>query len=236
VDWSAPAVTVKDKPRFGWRAYLLDEARRFKEMETVKRMLGQMALHKMNVFHWHLTVDQSWRIEIRRYPKLTKIGSRRKDTRTGGWNSEKRTGRPHEGFYTQEQLRRIVQYAADRHITVVPEIEMPGHASAAVAAYPEIGTCGRIIEFAVTFGKKYDTYNVADEKAYAFLENVLEEVMGLFPSRVIHIGGDEVRFDHWMASPEVKTLMERENLSGPAQVRLYFTNRMSRFPESRVTA
>ncbi len=233
VDWSVPGVRVKDKPRFGWRAYLLDEARWFKGMETVKRLMDQLALHKMNVFHWHLTDDQGWRIEIKRYPGLTKIGSRRKDTQTGGWRSEERTGEPHEGFYTQEQIREIVRYAAVRHITIIPEIEMPGHASAAIAAYPEMGTSGRVIEVPVTFGKKYDTFNVADERVYTFLENILEEVMTLFPSQVIHIGGDEVRFDHWLASPWIKALMEKENLSGPAQVQLYFTNRMSRFLESK---
>ena len=233
VDWSVPGVRIRDKPRFGWRAYLLDEARWFKGIQTVKRLLDQLALHKMNVFHWHLTDDQGWRIEIKRYPRLTEIGSRRKDTQTGGWGSEQRTGKPHQGFYTQEQIREIVRYAEVRHITVVPEIEMPGHASSAVAAYPEMGTSGRVIEVPVTFGKKYDTFNVADERTYTFLENILEEAMALFPSQVIHIGGDEVRFDHWLASPQIKALMEKENLSGPAQVQLYFTNRMSRFLESR---
>ncbi|HUU28524.1 MAG TPA: beta-N-acetylhexosaminidase [archaeon] len=229
--WVVPEVRIKDSPRFGWRAYLLDEARWFKGAETVKSLLDQMALHKMNVFQWHLTDDQGWRIEIKRYPKLTEIGSRRKDTQIGGWDSKERTGKPHAGFYTQEQIREIVQYAADRHITIVPEIEMPGHASAAIAAYPEIGTSGRVIEVAVTFGKKYDTFNVADERVYTFLENILQEVMDLFPSRVIHLGGDEVRFDHWLASSQVKELMQSKNLSGPAQVQLYFTNRMSQFLE-----
>ncbi|MFC1537259.1 beta-N-acetylhexosaminidase [Gemmatimonadota bacterium] len=233
VRWVAPAVKIKDKPRFGWRAYLLDEARWFKGMETVKRMLDQMALFKMNVFHWHLTDDQGWRIEIKRYPRLTEIGSKRKDTQVGGWGSPERSGEPHQGFYTQEEIREIVQYAAERHITVIPEIEMPGHASAAIAAYPEVGTSGSEIEVQVTFGKKYDTFNVADENVYTFLENILEEVMLLFPSEVIHLGGDEVRFDHWLSSPRIKAMMEKENLSGPAQVQLFFTNRISWFLESK---
>jgi len=233
VDWTAPAVRVTDRPRFGWRAYLLDEARHFQGMETVKRLLDQLALHKLNVFQWHLTDDQGWRIEIRRYPALTAIGSRRADTQTGGWNNEARAGMPHGGFYTQEQIAKIVAYAAARHITVVPEIEMPGHASAAIASYPWLGTSGRRIDVAVTFGRMYDTYNVADPKVYEFLQNVLAEVMALFPGDVIHIGGDEVRFDHWQASPLVRELMKRENLSGPAQVQLYFTNRISAFLESR---
>ncbi|MBN2288011.1 MAG: beta-N-acetylhexosaminidase [Candidatus Glassbacteria bacterium] len=233
VRWAAPAVRVEDRPRFRWRAYLLDEGRWFKGMETVKRMLDQMAQHKMNVFHWHLTDDQGWRIQIRRYPKLTGIGSRRKDTQVGGWGSEARMGKPHSGFYTREQIKEIVDYAEARHIYIVPEVEMPGHASAAIAAYPELGAAGREIEVPVIFGKMYDTFNVADEKVYTFLENVLEEVMELFPFEVVHLGGDEVRFDHWLASPQVRAFMEKEGLSGPAQLQLSFTNRMSWFLESR---
>jgi hexosaminidase len=151
----------------------------------------------------------------------------------GGANSEKRSGQPHGGFYTQAQIAEIVRYAAERHITIVPEIEMPGHASAAIAAYPEIGTLGRKIEVAVVFGKLPDTYNVADPRVHRFLQNVLTEVMALFPSDVIHIGGDEVRFDHWLESPMVADLMKREGLSGPAQLQLYFTNLMSQFIEGR---
>ena len=233
VDWGAPAVRIKDQPRFGWRAYLQDEARWFHGLEALKLLLDQMALLKMNVFNLYLTDDQGWRIEIKRYPRLTEIGSKRTDSQTGGWNSEERFGKLHSGFYTQEEIREIVRYAAERHITVVPVISMPGHASAAIAAYPEMGTDGKPVEVAVTFGKKYDTFNVADEKVYTFLENILDEVMELFPSRVIHLGGDEVIFDQWMASPMVKALMEREGLSGPAQVQMYFTNRMSQFLESR---
>jgi len=231
--WEIPAVKITDRPRFGWRAYLLDEGRYFHGMETVKRLLDQMALLKMNVFQWHLVDDQGWRIEIQRYPRLTEVGGWRSDTQVGGWNSEKRSGRPHSGFYTQAQISEIVRYAAERHITIVPEIEMPGHASAAIAAYPEIGTLGRKIDVAVVFGKLPDTYNVADPKVHEFLQNVLTEVMALFPSDVIHIGGDEVRFDHWLESPMVADLMKREGLSGPAQVQLYFTNLMSQFIEIR---
>ncbi|HLA41184.1 MAG TPA: beta-N-acetylhexosaminidase [Candidatus Glassbacteria bacterium] len=233
VEWTTPAVKVTDQPRFGWRAYLLDEARHFQGMETVKRLLDQCALHKLNVFQWHLVDDQGWRIEIRRYPNLTRIGSVRRDTQAGSWNSDQRAGIHHSGFYTQKQITEIVRYAAARHITIVPEIEMPGHASAAIASYPELGTAGRKIEVPVVFGKMYDTYNVADPQVYEMLENILSEVMALFPSDVIHIGGDEVRFDHWLASPQVQELMKREGLSGPAQVQLYFTNRISAFLESR---
>ena len=181
-----PYVTIKDKPRFGWRALMLDEGRHFKGEKVVKQLLDDMAMLKMNVFHWHLTDDQGWRIEIKKYPELTRVGSKRKDSQLA-WRSEKRSGKPHEGFYTQEQIKEIVRYATERHITVVPEIEMPGHATAAIAAYPWLGTTGEKVEVPVTFGKFKDTYNVADPKVYAFLEDVLTEVMALFPSKVIHM-------------------------------------------------
>ena len=228
-----PALVIADGPRFGWRAYLLDDARWFHGVDAVRMVLEQMARLKMNRLHWYLADDQGWRIEIMRYPKLTEIGSRRKDTQTGGWRSGQRTGEPHQGFYTQEQVRDLVSYAAERQITIVPVISMPGHASAAIASYPEMGTSGEKIEVETTFGVKYNTFNVADECVYTFLENILDEVMGLFPSQVVHLGGDEVKFDQWLASEQVKALMERENLGGPAEVQRYFTNRMSRFLQSR---
>ncbi|MFC1544638.1 beta-N-acetylhexosaminidase [Gemmatimonadota bacterium] len=228
-----PALKINDMPQFGWRAYLLDDARWFHGVDAVKIMLEQMARLKMNRLHWYLTDDQGWRIEIERYPKLTGIGSKRRDSQVGEWRSEKRAGEPHEGFYSQAEIRDMVQFAAARHITIVPVISMPGHASAAIASYPQMGTSGEQIEVETTYGVKYNVFNVADEKVYTFLENILDEVMELFPSHVIHCGGDEVKFDQWLASSQVKALMKRENLSGPADVQRYFTNRMSRFLESR---
>lgn len=233
VTWSAPAVRISDRPRFGWRAYLLDDARWFHGVDAVKRLLDQMALMKMNVLKWYLTDDQGWRIEIEKYPRLTEVGAWRKDTQVGGWGSEQRSGEPHGGFYTRDEIREVVRYAAERHITIVPVVSMPGHATAAIASYPEMGTARRDVEVETTFGKMPDTFNVADENVYAFLQDILTEVMELFPSKVIHLGGDEVLFEQWMASSEIKALMEREKLSGPAQVQLYFTNRMSQFLESR---
>jgi hexosaminidase len=227
-----PYVTIKDKPRFGWRALMLDEGRHFKGQKAVKQLLDDMAMLKMNVFHWHLTDDQGWRIEIKKYPELTKIGSKRKDSQLA-WRSEKRSGKPHEGFYTQDQIKEIVRYATERHITVVPEIEMPGHATAAIAAYPWLGTTGEKVEVPVTFGKFKDTYNVADPKVYAFLEDVLTEVMALFPSKVIHIGGDEVLYDQWKSSPQIQALMVREGLKSPADVQIWFTNKISKFIASK---
>lgn len=231
ISW--PELEITDAPRFSWRAYMLDESRYFKGMKEVKKILDQMAMHKMNVFHWHLTDDQGWRIEIKKYPKLTEIGSKRADSQIGGWGSPRRSGEPHGGFYTQDEIHEIVKYAADRHITIVPEIGMPGHASAAVAAYPELGTTGKAIEVPVIFGKMPDTYNPASEKVYEMLSDILDEVIELFPSEIIHIGGDEVRFDQWKASADVKALMEREGLKTMADVQTYFTNRMSQIVASK---
>jgi hexosaminidase len=228
-----PSVRISDSPRFEWRAFMLDEGRYFKGEEVVKSLLDQMAALKMNVFHWHLVDDQGWRIEIKKYPLLTEVGSKRKETQVGGWNSNKYDGTPHEGFYTQEQILDIVAYAADRQITIVPEIEMPGHASSAVAAYPELGTKRESIEVPTRFGKHYNCFNAADENVYRMLNEILDEVVALFPGEVIHIGGDEVKFEHWKASEEIAELMKREGLKTPADVQIYFTNRISRDIEKK---
>ena len=225
---TVPCIKIKDYPRFSWRAFMLDESRHFKGKEVVKSLLDQMAALKMNVFHWHLTDDQGWRIEIKKYPKLTSIGSKRNDTQVGGYKSDRRSGKPHFGFYTQEEIKDIVHYAAQRHITIVPEIGMPGHASAAVAAYPELGTDKTPIEVPSVFGKHQATFNAADESVYKILSEILDEVIALFPSSVIHIGGDEVRFNQWKDSQEIKDLMKREGIKTLSDVQIYFTNRMSK--------
>ncbi|MBS0030154.1 beta-N-acetylhexosaminidase [Chitinophaga sp. 22321] len=225
--YTIPAVAIKDKPRFGWRAFMLDEGRYFKGGETVKRLLDEMALLKMNVFHWHLTDDQGWRIEIKKYPLLTQVGSKRDSTQIGTWNSKNFDGKPHEGFYTQEQIREIIQYAADRHITIVPEIEMPGHSSAAIAAYPWLGTQEQPIKVPGTFGVHYDVFNVTSPRVTGFLQDVLNEVSALFPSKVIHIGGDEVKYDQWKADGGVKSYMETHKLASPADLQISFTNSIS---------
>lgn len=226
-------VKIKDKPRFGWRAFMLDEARYFKGMDQVKKLLDQMALLKMNVFHWHLTDDQGWRIEIKKYPKLTRIGSTRKDSQIGGWNSKERSGKLHSGFYTQEQIKEIIAYATERHINIVPEIEMPGHASAAIAAYPWLGTIGELKETPVIFGKLPDSYNVSNPKVYAFIENVLSEIMALFPGKTIHIGGDEVKFDAWKESEDVQKYMKEKGLASHADLQIFFTNKISNFIDKK---
>ncbi len=227
--YELPLVSIEDQPRFSWRAFMLDEARYFKGEEQVKKLLDQMALLKMNVFHWHLTDDQGWRIEIKKYPKLTEVGASRSNTQIGGWDSKERSGKAHSGFYTQEQINDIISYAQQRHITIVPEIEMPGHASAAIAAYPWLGTIGELTEVPVVFGKLPDSFNVADARVYAFLEDVLDEVMALFPENIVHIGGDEVRFEAWKNSETVQDFMVAKGLKTPADLQVYFTNRISNY-------
>ncbi|MFA5326512.1 MAG: beta-N-acetylhexosaminidase [Prolixibacteraceae bacterium] len=221
-------VEIWDKPRFPWRAFMLDESRNFKGVEVVKSILDQMALLKMNTFHWHLTDDQGWRIEIKKYPKLTEIGGYRKDTQKAR-RSDERLGVPQQGFYTQEQIKEIIRYAEERHITIVPEIEMPGHAMAAIASYPWLGTLGTTTEVPVTFGKMDDSYNVANPRVYQFLEDVLTEVFKLFPGKVIHIGGDEVNLTTWKNSPSIMAMMKKEGLNSPADLQIYFTNQISNF-------
>lgn len=227
--------TIADAPRFQWRALMLDEGRYFKGKEQVLKLLDEMARLKMNVFHWHLVDDQGWRIEIKKYPELTSIGSKRPSTQVGPlkWNSPIQSGEPHEGYYTQEAIREIVAYAKERHITIVPEIEMPGHASAAIAAYPWLGTAGKKIEVPIWFGVSKDVFNITDPKVYHFLTDVLDEVMQLFPSKTIHIGGDEAKFDHWKSSPQVQRYMKENNLKTYADLQVTFTNRISAYLTSK---
>lgn len=217
---------ITDYPRFSWRALMIDEARHFFGEKTIKQIIDQMALLKMNILHWHLTDDTGWRIEIKKYPRLTSIGSKRRESEIGTWNSGKSDGTPHEGFYTQEQIRDIVQYAARRNITIVPEIEMPGHASAAAVAYPflSLKTPG---EVPTTFIVN-TAFDPTSEKTYAFLSDVLDEITALFPGRIIHIGGDEVRYDkQWKGVPEIEEFMKKNGMKSYADVQMHFTNRMS---------
>jgi hexosaminidase len=229
------AIKIKDAPRFQWRAFMLDEARHFKGMQQVKMLLDEMALLKMNVFHWHLVDDQGWRIEIKKYPKLTQIGSKRKSTQIGPlqWESPIQSAEPHEGFYTQNQIKEIIKYAAERHITIVPEIEMPGHSTAAIASYSWLGTSKEEIEVPIKFGVGKDVYDVSNPKVIQFLTDVLDEVMALFPSEVIHIGGDEVKYTHWKNSAAVREYMHQKNLKTPADLQVYFTNNISNYLQSK---
>ncbi len=222
-------VKIIDKPRFPWRAFMLDEARYFKGTKSVKMLLDQMALHKMNIFHWHLVDDQGWRIEIKKYPKLTEIGSKREDSMIDGWDSNIYSGKPHEGYYTQKEIKDIIRYAKKRHITIIPEIEMPGHSASAIAAYPWLGTSG-ILKGKVpsSFGYDYDIYDITKPEVVGFLENVLKEIINLFPSKIIHIGADEVLYDIWKNSKSVSAYMKKNKLT-PADLQILFTNKISQF-------
>ena len=231
--WLIPSITIKDAPRFKWRAYMLDESRYFHGEKFVKKVLDEMALLKMNVFHWHLTDDAGWRIEIKKYPKLTEVGSKRTDSEIETWKSGKTSGKPHSGFYTQEQIKNIVAYASERNITIVPEFEMPGHSSAAIAAYTWLGTAGVDIDVPIKFGRLYDNYDVTKPKVIQFIKDVLTEMFELFPSEVIHIGGDEVGYKVWEKSKHVQKYMKEKGLKTPADLQIAFTNHISNFIEQK---
>lgn len=224
---SIPEVYIKDYPAFSWRAFMLDEARAFKGKEVVFLLLDEMARLKMNVFHWHLTDDQGWRIEIKKYPRLTEIGAWRDSTQIGGYRGTTYDSKRHGGFYTQEEIKEVVAYAAERHIMVVPEFEMPGHESAAIAAYPWLGTTGRQIDVPCRFGVQYEVMDVTSSRVQGFIEDVLDEIITIFPSPVIHIGGDEVKFDQWNASTSIQKYMTRQGIETPADLQIVFTNRIS---------
>ena len=230
-----PVVTITDVPRFAWRAFMLDEGRYFKGMAQIKLLLDEMARLKMNVFHWHLVENEGWRIEIKKYPLLTEIGSKRKSSQIGPskWDSPMQSGEPHEGFYTQEEIKEIIKYAEERHITIVPEIEMPGHSTAAIAAYPWLGTEKSRLDVPTKFGVSDDVYDVSDPRCTQFLTDVLDEIVDLFPSKVIHIGGDEVKYDDWKKSESVQAYMKDKNLTSPADLQIFFTNNISYYLQSK---
>ncbi len=222
VKWSLPAATIADKPRFSWRGFLLDTSRHFRDAEFVKHYIDLLAYQKMNVFHWHLVDDQGWRLEIKKYPKLTEVG---------GWRME--DGKKYGGFYTQNQVREIVQYAADRFITVVPEIEMPGHCNAALSAYPENSCTGGPFSVPALWGVYDDVYCAGKETTFNFVENVLDEVMELFPSKFIHIGGDEVPKTKWHACPFCQERIKNEHLKDEGELQSYFIRRIDKYLTSK---
>lgn len=230
-----PAVEIVDEPRFSYRGMHLDVGRHFMPVSFVKKYIDLMAQYKFNQFHWHLTEDQGWRIEIKKYPRLTEIGSKRPQTHEGRYSPVfKGDGIPVEGFYTQEQIREVVAYAKRKHINIIPEIELPGHSSAALAAYPEFG-CKENYEYKVqqTWGIFKEVF-CPYEKTFQFLEDVLSEVIELFPySPYIHIGGDEVLKDHWKESEFVQELKKRENLKDEHEVQSYFIRRIGKFLNSK---
>ncbi len=228
-----PCLNIEDFPRFNWRGFMFDVGRHFHSLNEIKRVLDLISLLKMNVFHWHLTEDQGWRIEIKKYPKLTEIGSIRKDSKIGGWTSKKYRGQPHEGFYSQEQVKEIVQYAKERFITIVPEIEMPGHSSAAIASYPEVSCKNENINVPIKFGIFSDVFCPGKEFTFEFLINILDEVLDLFPSEIIHIGGDEVPKKNWKSCSDCKRRMEEEGLEKYKELHSYFTGRISDYLKSK---
>ena len=230
-----PLVKIEDQNRFPYRGMHLDVSRHFMPVEFVKKYIDLLAQYKFNYFHWHLTDDQGWRIEIKKYPRLTEIGSKRSETHVGNYSPTfKGDGIPVEGFYTQEQIRDVVKYAKDRYITVIPEIELPGHASAALAAYPQLG-CKQDYKYEVkkTWGIFKEVFCPTDE-TFKFLEDVIDETIALFPdSPYIHIGGDEVLKDHWKESAFVQELKKRENLKDEHEVQSYFVQRIEKFVNSK---
>ena len=228
---SVPATRIEDSPRFSWRGFMLDSARHIQSVDEIKRLLDQMAQAKLNVFHWHLTDDQGWRLEIRRYPRLTDVGAWRIPAGKAGRDAD---GKPvrYGGYYTQAQAREIVEYAAQRHITVVPEIEMPGHAQSAIAAYPQFGVTGKAPVVSADWGVHPYLYNT-DDATFAFLEDVVGEVMAVFPGMYIHVGGDEAVKAQWQASPEVQSRRRALGLPDEQALQSWFIKRIERFIVSR---
>jgi hexosaminidase len=226
---SVPRVQISDSPRFPYRGMHLDVSRHFFDVAFVERYIDLLSRYKFNTFHWHLTDDQGWRIEIRRYPRLTGVGSCRRETVVGK-NFDPYIGDSTRycGYYTQAQVREVVAYAAARHITIVPEIEMPGHAKAALAAYPELACTPGPFEVSTVWGVEEDIF-CPSEATFAFLEGVLTEVMALFPGPFIHIGGDEAPKARWKASDVAQSVMQRENLKNEEELQSWFTQRIEHF-------
>ncbi len=231
VEWSIPAVVINDEPRFQYRGLHLDVGRHFFPVSFIKKYIDLLALHKMNKFHWHLTEDQGWRIEIKKYPRLQEVASQRAQTLIGHGSIKpfKYDGKPYGGYYTQEEALEIVKYAANRFITVIPEIELPGHAQAALAAYPELGCTGGPYQVAQRWGVFDDIYCAGQEKTFEFLENVLLEVMDIFPSEYIHIGGDEAPKARWEKCPRCQSRMKKEGLKDEHELQSYFIKRIEKF-------
>ena len=233
VAWTMPAVQIEDTPRFAWRGAMLDVGRHFMPKEFVKKYIDLLALHKMNVFHWHLTEDQGWRLEIKKYPRLTSVGAQRAMTIAGRQVRGDSTrwvydSVPHGGFYTQDDAREVVAYAAARHVTVVPEIEMPGHAVAAIAAYPELGVSGGSTAVATRWGV-FDNILNAEPQTVGFMQDVLTEVLAIFPSTYIHVGGDEADKTRWKADSRIQARIGALGLRDEHELQSWFIRQMDTF-------
>jgi hexosaminidase len=218
-DGRIPCVTIHDKPRYRWRGLMFDVGRHVFNVDYIKKFIDRMAHFKLNVLHWHLTEDQGWRIEIKKYPKLTDIGA---------WRTNA-DGTRYGGFYTQDQVREIVAYAASRFVTVVPEIELPGHALAALAAYPELSCTGGPFSITDKWGVYDDVYCAGKEATFSFLQDVLEEVLPLFPGKFIHIGGDECPKKRWEVCPACQARMKAEGFHDEHELQSYFVKRFDKF-------
>jgi hexosaminidase len=230
--WEAPCVRIKDQPRFPWRGLMLDVSRHFFTPREVEQVLDSMALHKLNTFHWHLVDDQGWRIQINKYPRLTEVGAWRTAIKFGldpkastAYGPDGRYG----GYYTQADIRDIVRYAAARHITIVPEIEMPGHSSAALAAYPQYSCTGGPFSTDHDGGVFPGVYCAGNDGTFEFLQNVLSEVFDLFPGKYVHVGGDEVPTTAWEKCPKCQARKKAENLTSDRQLESYFIQRIEKF-------
>lgn len=226
-----PAAEIKDAPRFKYRGMMLDCSRHFFSIDFIKKFIDLIALHNMNTFHWHLNDDQGWRIEIKKYPKLVEIGSVRTGT-VMGRNSDVDDSIKYGGYYTQEQCREIVEYARQRHITVIPEIDMPGHMKAALASYPNLGCTGGPYKVGHNWGVYYDVLCIGNEDTFKFVEGVLDEVIDIFPSRYIHIGGDETPTKRWSECSKCEKIMQKEGLP-INKLQAYFTNRIEKYLNSK---
>jgi hexosaminidase len=232
VPWMIPAVRIEDQPRFQWRGLMLDVSRHFFSKDEVKDLLNAMALHKINTFHWHLVDDQGWRIEIKKYPKLTQVGAWRSaigfdlDPKAStAYGADGRYG----GFYTQDDIREVVAYAKKLHITIVPEIEMPGHSIAALAAYPELSCTGKAQSTDIGGGVQAGVYCGGKEAPFEFLQNVLAEVFEMFPGKYVHVGGDEVPKDNWKKCDACQARIKQEGLKNEHELQSYFIRRIEKF-------
>jgi hexosaminidase len=254
-DVTVPAVTIKDQPRFIYRGMHLDVARHFFDVDFVKKYIDMIAMHKMNTFHWHLTEDQGWRIEIKKYPELTKVGAYRNGTITGHYPGETNDNERYGGFYTQDDIREVLAYAQKRHVEVIPEIELPGHSQAAIASYPYLSCFpeeptevpnglmseaskeqqknGQPKVVQESWGVYNDVYCAGKEETFAFLEGVLDEVTALFPSKYIHIGGDECPKKNWERCPNCQKRIKEEGLADEHELQSYFVTRMEKYLNSK---
>ena len=233
VRWEVPCCDIEDAPRFAYRGMHLDCCLHFFEMDFLKRYIDIMALHKVNRFHWHLTEDQGWRLEIKKYPLLTEKGQWRKETVIGSLKSGVYDGIPHGGYYSQDEVRELVQYAAERYVTIIPEIEMPGHALAAIACYPEL-SCG--LEDHYETATKWGVFKQVfcpKEETFKFLEDVMDEVFELFPSKLVHIGGDECPKASWKKCPHCQALIRKLGLKDEFELQSWFITRMEKYINSK---